>query len=105
MLPYLVGLILAEANASPLYSPNSAFWQWYEGTYSLFYTYDTTFYALNYLLVVRVYSEVIWQIPLFIYRKLFKKNNTVQVTTISIQPMVNNNAPREGEERWAEQRV
>jgi len=70
--------------------------------FDLFQIYDTTFYALNYLLVVRIYSEVIWQIPLFIYRKLFKKNNTVQVTTIAVQPMANNNAPREGEERWAE---
>ena len=87
------------------YHSDVAFEQWGSWTAQLYNLYDTTFYALNYLLVVRIYSEVIWQIPLFIYRKLFKKNNTIQVTTIVVQPMTNNNVPREGEEQWAEQSV
>ena len=53
---------------------------------------DTMFYALNILIVVRVYAKALWiEFPLFIYRKTCKRNN--QVATINVMPMtpMNNN--------------
>jgi hypothetical protein len=48
---------------------------------------DTLFYALNMLIVVRVYSKVIWQIPVGIYRLIRKLKKTKTTNVIHVMPM------------------
>jgi hypothetical protein len=48
---------------------------------------DTLFYALNMLIVVRVYSTVIWQIPVGIYRFIRKLKKTTTTNVIHVMPM------------------
>ncbi len=60
---------------------------------------DTTFYALNLLIVVRVYAVVVWHdIPVFIYQKIAKKFTKATVNIELLSSTTKDNG------RWANKR-
>ncbi len=96
LLPYCVYMILSlfdnEALEEIVYLSNSILSQWINfAVYVVTYGPDTLFYALNMLIVVRVYSTVIWQIPVGIYRLIRKLKKTTTTNVIHVMPMNKNN--------------
>jgi hypothetical protein len=75
------------------FSQSSSFLaQWlYFACYVVYYGPDTLFYALNMLIVVRVYSTVIWQIPVGIYRLIRKLKKTTTTNVIHVMPINSTN--------------
>jgi hypothetical protein len=89
-----------EYNVSPYFIPQ---WIWFAYGVNA-YGPDTAFYALNILLVVRVYSKVMWQIPVGIYRLIRKLKKPTNV--IHVMPMNSNNNQQQqsqpNNDKWAE---
>jgi hypothetical protein len=81
------GLVDAEGFYE-YYSSQPAFESWIFWGLILFAYSDTTFFALNILLNIRVYAEVVWIIPIAIYRRLAKRKTTVAtaITLVNQQP-------------------
>jgi hypothetical protein len=80
-----------QAFVDIVYESNSFLSQWILfAEYVVYYGPDTLFYALNMLIVVRVYSKVIWQIPVGIYR-LIRKLKKTKTNVIHVMPMSSTN--------------
>ena len=79
--------VIVSQSPSPNFLP-----QWISfGFNSAYSGPDTVFYALNILLVVRVYSKVMWQIPVGIYRLIRKLKKTTTTNVITVMPMNSTN--------------